>query len=135
MFGEVRSIPVAEVVLHSPRFGNNQEFRENVEIVDDLPFQFSIGIRFFKLRPDVKDLIDCGMDITSPRSTDGATRGQDSRRKKVIGITTRSHAAAGRDTVDETDSLTTDGRAAGQRRQYNVVTWQESSAAARAQDN
>ena len=43
VFGEARSIPVAEVVIHSPRFGNNQEFTEKVGIVDELPFECIIG--------------------------------------------------------------------------------------------
>ena len=57
MFVEAKSIPVAEVVIDSPRCGDNQEFTEKVEIVDDLPFEFIIGNQFFKSRPDVKDVI------------------------------------------------------------------------------
>ena len=60
VFGRTGSIPVAEVVIHSPRFGNDHEFTEEVGIVDDLPFECVIGNQFVKSRSDVKDVIDCG---------------------------------------------------------------------------
>ena len=48
VFSEATSIPVAEVMIHSPRFGNNQEFMEKVGVVDDLPFECIIDNHFFK---------------------------------------------------------------------------------------
>ena len=52
-------------MIHSHRFGNNQEFTEKVGIVDDLPFECIIVNQLFKFRPEVKEVIDCEMDITS----------------------------------------------------------------------
>ena len=56
------------------------------------------------------------MDIISGRSADEAVRGQDSHRTKVMGVMTRSRAAAGQQILTrQTD---------GQRRQGNMITWQ-----------